>query len=115
MPHTTSLTTDDHPARLRIETTTREDVAMIEVHGEGDRSTLADLEAALVRVPLEAVTQVQLDVTGLDFADTSTIRRLAVFAEQAKEAGKDMTTLGASPMLRTVSEVLELEDELNLA
>jgi anti-anti-sigma factor len=114
MPHLTSPADPDPLAHLSIATTTHEDVAEVVLRGEGDGSTVHDLDVALDRVELDVVTRVHLDVTELGFADTATIRRLVVFARQARGRGKDITTLGASRTLRTATGVLGFEDDLNI-
>lgn len=115
MSHKDSLTDPDDVNNLRVETVKGEDIAWVVLQGEADISTLGDLEAALDHVELHGAKSVHLHVTELDFADAATIRRLTVFARQAKRTGRDVKTCGASPTLRKVAHLLRVHDDLGLA
>lgn len=108
-------TDHDHVDNLRIETIRGEDIAWVNLRGQADIATLRDLEAALEHVELDGAGCVHLHVNDLDFADVATIRRLTVFAKQAKRAGREVKTCGANPTLRKVARLLRVHEDLGLA
>lgn len=107
-------TDHDDVHNLRIEAVTGEDITWIVLAGEADISTLGDLEATLDRVELDGTKSVHLHLTGLDFADTATIRRLTLFARQVQQTGHHIKTCGANPTLRKVAGLLQVQDDLGL-
>ena len=114
MIHPTSVPDPDHVGDLRIETIGGDDVVQVVLRGEADIATLEDLDAALEHLELDGAKLVHLDLTGLDFADVATVRRLAVFARQAKRTGHDVNACGASQILRKVAGVVDDQDELGI-
>jgi anti-anti-sigma regulatory factor len=89
-------------------------MALLILQGEADLSTLQHLETALSRLDLTDIQAVHLDLSELQFADVATIRELAVFARQAKQAGRTVLTCGASPTLRKVASILHFHIDLGL-
>lgn len=114
MSHFGLLPNPDELHMLRIETLTAEDSARVILQGEADIATLRDLDTALEHVELGGAATVQLELDGLEFADSATIRRLAAFAREAKRTGHDVQTCGASPTLRKVARMLNVQDDLGL-
>jgi anti-anti-sigma factor len=100
---------------LRIETADSEHSVRVVLHGEADIATLQRLETSLARVVLDHVKHVDLDLTGLDFADVSSLRQLATFAREAKQAGRSVRSRGARPILRKVARLMSVHDDLGLA
>jgi anti-anti-sigma regulatory factor len=115
MPNANSLTDLDHVDDLRVETITGTDIVWVHLHGQADISTLGDLDAALEQVELDGARCVHLHLNDLDFADVATIRRLTAFARKATRAGHEVTTCGASPMLRKVAHLLRVHEDLGIA
>lgn len=106
-----------HPCddrRLRVQTLVSGDTACVVLEGEGDISTLADLDAALTGLDLRDARFVRIDLAALTFADAATIRELTGFARQATRTGCDVRTSGASPVLRRVTEVLAVQRDLGI-
>lgn len=99
---------------LTVECAKGRQVVNIALRGEGDISTLEQLDFALDHVDLNGATAVHLDVNDLEFADLATIRRLAAFARQAQQTGLTITTCGASATLRRVAALLDAYDILGL-
>lgn len=110
----TSLADPVEAQQLRVETVHHDDAAWVVFYGEADIATLEHLEEALARVVLDGTKSVHLHVADLDFADVATLRRLSVFVRQAKRAGHDVQTCGASPTLRKVARLMSLHDDLRL-
>lgn len=105
----------DAPSRLRVETVHREDAFWLVLRGEADIATLEQLEDALAHVELDRAKPVHLHLTDLDFADVATLRELTNFARQAKQAGHDIKTCGATPTLRKVALLLSLHQDLGIS
>jgi anti-anti-sigma regulatory factor len=106
------VTRDSSPLCIKI--LDRDDSAWVILQGEADIATLGDLEAALAHLELDDAKPVHLDVTELTFADVATIRRLAIFAQRARQAGHSVRTCGARPGLRKVANILRLQVDLAL-
>ena len=115
MSRTLPLPYSDGVHRLAIETVKAEESAVVILRGESDIATLPKLEVALGGLELDGAKSVHLHVDELDFADAATIRRLIVFAQQAKQGGYAVKTCGASPLLRKVLYLLEVQDDLGLS
>lgn len=101
--------------RLGVDTAFRGPVLRVVLRGEADLSTLERLDAALEHAELAGVSSIHLDVSGLDFADSATVRRLTLFAIRAKETGRLLTTCGASPTFRMAARMLGVRDHLGLS
>lgn len=114
MTSTTPFTEPDDVETLTVDTVTGPDVARVSLHGEADLSNLPDLDGALAHMDLNGARCVQLDVTRLAFADVATVRRLALFARQARQSGHDITTFGANHVVRKVAGLMGADDDLGL-
>jgi anti-anti-sigma regulatory factor len=101
-------------APLRVEAITEGDTTRIVLHGEADISNVDHLTTALTGIKLDGTRSVQIDASDLAFFDIATLRSLTVFVQLVKQAGRDITTRPATPLLRRVARMLELEDELGL-
>lgn len=111
------MSTSTDPAdvhTLTIETIKGGNVAHVILQGEADFSTLRELEAALQHVELDGASSVQLQVRDLYFADAATIRRLTVFAREARRAGREIRTCGANQAIRQVVGLVDVQGELGL-
>lgn len=113
MSHSPASTGDDFNI-VRLDTTYGDGVAQVIIHGEADFSTLKELDAGLEQVQFDDSKVIHLDVSGLGFADTAAIGRLAVFARHVKHAGHEMVTYGANPTLRRVAGEMGVQDDLGL-
>ena len=115
MPHTATLTDVDDVENLRVETEKHADVLRVVLHGECDFSRIQELSQALPTLDPDTARLVQLDLTHLAFADTATIRRLAVFAGHARRTGHDVQTFGAHPTMARVADLLHVQLDLGLS
>ena len=114
MSYSPALTDSAHLNVVTIRTIHREDVAQVILQGEADFSTLDELDAGLRQAHLDDATFIHLDVTGLEFADSAVIRRLALFARHVRETGRGIATSGANRTLVTVADQLGVRDDLGL-
>ena len=109
-----SLTDPGFEGGLLVRAATGELSTWVIVSGEVDFADLADLGQALERVPLDAAPLVHLDLSGLSFADSYAVRRLADFAVGVRASGKEVRTSGANRVVSRVASVLGVEAELGL-
>lgn len=107
-------TAPDEVPNLSVETVKGGDIAWVVLQGEADISTLPELEACLEHVELDGTACVHLHVTRLDFADTASIRRLALFARRVKQTGLNIKTCGANATVRMIAGLLHAQDDLGL-
>lgn len=101
--------------RLTVVTEHHERGVRVRLHGTADVTTLQDLLAALAEVSLDGQRNVQIDVSNLDFIDVPALRRLVAFAAEARQSRHVVTTRGARPLLRRMTRVLEVDDDLALS
>ncbi len=99
---------------LRIETGNQDGATWLTLRGEADIASLEDLQDALASIKLNGCTCVHLNVAGLDFADVATLRQLALFARQARQEARAVTTCGATAVIRKVACLLSVDEELGL-
>jgi anti-anti-sigma regulatory factor len=109
----TSISID--AGHLKIKTTRDEEAVWVILQGEADIATLQHLEAALGGIGLDGAGRVHLQVAELDFADVATLRQLTAFARQARQAGRDVMTVGARPILRKLAQLMSVHHDLGLA
>ena len=100
--------------RLRVETISDGETTRIVICGEADFANVHRLDATLTSIELDGTKSVRIDASDLAFFDATTLRCLTDFAHMVKRTGRDITTCGATPLLRDVARMLELQDELGL-
>lgn len=110
----TSFTDHDGTPGFRIELRKSNEIAWVILQGEADISTLEDLESALAQAELCDARSIHLHVKGLDFVDSTTVRRLTVFAKGAKQNGRQVKTCGASPTFCMLALMLGVREDLGL-
>lgn len=114
MAHTATRIDPDDRGSLRVEIVTDERSLRVVLRGECDFSMLQELDRALPRFPADTARLVQLDLAHLAFADTATIRRLAIFARHARRTGHEVQTIGARPTVARVASLLHAQHDLGL-
>jgi len=90
---------------LRASVSARESGPVITLSGETDMSTVAELDELLTGQLADGAQQLTVDVAGLDFADTASIRVLLLAARTLRQRGGDLVLLRPQ---RTVVRVLEI-------
>lgn len=114
MSHAAAPTDNFDLRTVSVETIQAEGVAQLVFHGEADFSTLEELDSGLGQVQVGQGDVIQLDLSGLEFADTAAIRQLARFAMQARHNGHDVETTGAGTTLRAAVDHLGVREDLGL-
>lgn len=109
-----SRTDPDQPS-IRVETIQTGNVVRIKLIGEADIANLDTLQAALAAVQPDGAEAVQLQLSGLAFADIAALRALASFAADLKTTGRNVTTRGATSVVEKAVRILDVDDELGLS
>lgn len=101
-------------ADLRIETRTDGDVALIELSGEFDLAGVQKFEAELTKLEAGSPGVVVVDLTGLDFMDSSGLRALVLADQRAQKAGRRLAIVPGPPGVKRVFEITQLDERLDL-
>lgn len=101
-------------AELGIETRDEAGVSVIELTGEFDLAGVHKFELALGKVEAESPSVVLVDLSGLDFMDSSGLRALVMADQRAKQAGRRFAIVPGPPAVRRVFEITQLDDRLDL-
>jgi anti-anti-sigma factor len=89
----------------------RVDGSRVELQGQLDLATVAELELALSRMAAGG-GEITLDVRGLEFIDSQGVHAIVAFANERKD--NVIAIEGASEQLRRALDILGLEDVPNL-
>ena len=114
MANTGVRTAPDDAQDLRVETLEDDRTLRVVLHGECDFTLIQKLDQGLPKLTPDTARLVQLDLTYLAFADTATIRALAMFARNARRTGHDVQTFGAHPTVVKVADLLHVQPDLGL-
>ena len=109
-----SFTDGGGPPTVSVRLRKSNDTVWLILQGEADMATYEALGAALENVELDGVRSIHLHVKQLGVVDLITVRQLTVFAKQAKQAGRDVKTCGASLSFRMLARMLGVRDDLGL-
>jgi anti-sigma B factor antagonist len=101
-------------ADLQIETRNEGGVPLIALAGEFDLSGVQEFEAELYRLEAEAPGVLVVDLTGLEFMDSSGLRSLVMADQRAREAQRRLAIVPGRPTVRRVFEITALDERLDL-
>ncbi len=95
---------------LKVTTRTQGDYIVMSVHGEIDLYTVPRLRNALTAV-LDGGGPVRLivDLSGVDFCDSTGVNALLAAHRKSREAGGDLELSGPRPGVRKILQVTGLE------
>ena len=100
-------------AELEIETRADGDVTVVALSGEFDLAGVERFEIALGRLE-SGPGAVLVDLSGLDFMDSSGLRALVMADQRAKQAGRRLAIVPGPPVVRRVFEITQLDERLDL-
>jgi anti-sigma B factor antagonist len=89
------------------------DVARVVLTGEFDLSVVPGVEDEVRRVEQGASTLV-IDLSALEFMDSSGLRTLVSADERARESGRNLVIVQGPPQVHRVFEITQLDRHLNL-
>lgn len=98
------------PGQLTIDTTTDGDEVVLALRGELDLTSAPVFERELVAAESSNPRRVVIDLSGLEFMDSTGLRALLIARERAQENGHELA-LRRGP--RQVQRVLELTKTLD--
>jgi anti-sigma B factor antagonist len=101
-------------SELTIETREAGDVTHVVLFGEFDLAGIEHFEAALATAEARAPGVLLVDLSGLEFMDSSGLRALVMADQRAREAGRRLAIVPGPPPVRRVFEITQLDERLDL-
>jgi anti-sigma B factor antagonist len=99
---------------LRASVSAGEAGPLIVLAGEADITTAEELGELLTGQLSEQTLNLTIDVSGLDFADTATIRVFLLAARTLRQRGGDLVLLRPQPALARVLEILGASEVITI-
>ena len=100
-------------AELGIETRDQGGVKIVELSGEFDLAGVQRFERELAQLEPDAEVLL-VDLTGLEFMDSSGLRALVMADQRAKKAERRLAIVPGPTAVRRVFEITQLDDRLDL-
>jgi anti-anti-sigma factor len=101
-------------ADLRIDTRGDDGVAVVALSGEFDLAGVERFDAELRRLEAESPGVLVVDLTELQFMDSSGLRALVMADHRARRAQRRLAIVPGPPAVRRVFEITQLDDRLDL-
>jgi anti-sigma B factor antagonist len=101
-------------ADLGLETRTEGAVAHLILSGEFDLAGVQVFEARLAEVEAREPRAIVVDLSAVEFMDSSGLRALVTGDERSRQAGKRFAIVPGPPQVRRVFEITQLEERLDL-
>jgi anti-sigma B factor antagonist len=101
-------------ADLTIETRVEGEVALIALTGEFDLAAVQEFEEGLSQLEAAAPSVVVVDLTGLNFMDSSGLRALVMADQRARRAERRLAIVPGPPAVKRVFEITQLDERLDL-
>jgi len=100
---------------LSFNTTVTGDVAVVALNGELDVAGAALLEHELDRISADhAPSAVVLDLSALDFMDSTGLRLIVLADARAREEGRQFAVVRGAPDVHRVFEITRMSDRLKI-
>lgn len=101
-------------ARFAVETQIQGDVVRVAPTGELDLASVPVFDQAMEKVEADAPATIVIDLTDLDFLDSSGLRAIVLADERARERGSRLAVVPGPEMVRRVFEITQLDKRLEL-
>jgi anti-sigma B factor antagonist len=101
-------------AEFRIESHDVGGVTHVMLGGEFDLAGIQQFESVLGKLEAERPETLVIDLSGLDFMDSSGLRALVMADQRARSAGRRLAIVPGPPPVRRVFEITQLDDRLDL-
>jgi anti-sigma B factor antagonist len=101
-------------AELRIETHDEGQATVVALFGEFDLAGIQHFEAELGKVESGEAKVLVVDLSGLDFMDSSGLRALVMADQRAGKDGRRLAIVPGPPAVRRVFEITQLDSRLDL-
>jgi anti-anti-sigma factor len=97
-----------------VKTEDRGGAISLKLSGELDISTATKVEEELARVELGKPAQIVLDLSALDFMDSTGLRLLIAADARARDEGRRLTIVKGPEAVHRVFRITRLEERLDL-
>ncbi len=99
---------------LQIETEEAEGRACLTLRGEFDLAGIQHFEGILGKAEAARPKAIVIDLSGLQFMDSSGLRALVTADDRARKAGRRLAIVPGPPPVRRVFEITQLVGRLDL-
>jgi anti-sigma B factor antagonist len=99
---------------LDVTITEQADTVRVALSGELDISSAPRLQDDLARVEADEPATIVLDLSGLDFMDSTGLRLLIGADSRAREAGRRLILIQGNEMVQRVLRVTRLDERLEI-
>ena len=97
-----------------METREEDGKAQLLLFGEFDLAGIQQFETALAEIEVVEPPILVVDLSGLDFMDSSGLRALVMADQRATKAGRRFAIVPGPPTVRRVFEITQLDGRLDL-
>ena len=101
-------------AELSIETRNVDGVGYLVLTGEFDLAGVTRFDDAIAAVEAAAPHAIVVDLSGLQFMDSSGLRSLVTADDRARKANRRLAIVPGPPPVRRVFEITQLDERLEL-
>jgi len=101
-------------AEFRIESREQGDVTYVTLRGEFDLAGIQQFDSVLGKLESDAPETIVIDLSALDFMDSSGLRALVMADQRARRDGRRLAIVPGPPAVRRVFEITQLLDRLDL-
>ena len=101
-------------AELKIESRSEGAVAHLVLAGEFDLAGIQRFQEPLTKLERSDAATIVIDLSALDFMDSSGLRALVMADERARAAGRRLAIVPGPPQIRRVFEITQLAQRLDL-
>jgi anti-sigma B factor antagonist len=101
-------------AEFRIESSQDGDVTYVTLGGEFDLAAIERFDSVLSPIEAAAPDTLVIDLSALDFMDSSGLRALVMADQRARTEGRRLAIIPGPPSVRRVFEITQLTDRLDL-
>lgn len=97
---------------IEIHSVEQPSTSTVRVSGELDLTSAPQVEAALKRAEQSAVGTIVLDLSGLEFMDSSGLRLVLSADRRARDAGRELLIVRGPDQVHRVFEVTHVDERL---
>jgi len=90
---------------MQTNVTTRDGKAVINLQGRFDFNAHREFREAVDQAVKDAAAEVQVDLDGVDYLDSSALGMLLMLRDKAKSAGKEVTLANARGAVKQVIDI----------
>jgi anti-sigma B factor antagonist len=103
------------PGELLVRVSGAEQAYEVHLHGELDMSTAPQLRQELLRLTSDGATEVTIDLSELEFVDSTGLSVLVTGLKRLRETGGDLALRSPTPGTRRVLEITGLTEIFSIS